>query len=543
MGDIKKQIIDLLNETPTLPVLFVGSGLSRRYLNLPDWEGLLKHFAEYLSKPYSYYYNEAKNDDSLKDESLLLPRVADFIEKEFNKVWFENEEFESQREKYKDEIDAKISPFKIAMADYFNTKSGKTTSSYSKEIESLKEITEKNISCIITTNYDLFFEKILGDSFQKYVGQSELMFSKTIELAELYKIHGCCTKPESLVIDKNDYQEFMDKQKYLSAKLLTIFLEHPIIFIGYSLTDTNIRKILESITDCLEDEQLRQLKNRLIFIEWNNTDGADEIKERVFSFDNQKSITMQSFCIKDYAILYNAIHSIHAKYEVRTLRRIKQQLYELVATNKPTEKLFVATELDNDNPDIEFVVGIGVYGKFGDTGYSGLNRNQLYRYVLGLGNTNLKSDLILKKTIPDLYNGSSKLPVCRMVSQCNDKDNISDRAKKSLVKSIDDFRTEENRKKIKRDGYRHLDVSLMYYYENHKLSQVLSLVPLLDPNEIVVDDLYQVLVRAIDDDITLLDEEKKVDNPNNSALRKCISIWDWLKYHKAAEKRLKELGI
>lgn len=449
----------------------------------------------------------------------------------------------TKEKKYKDEIDAKTSPFKIAMADYFRTMSLKTTLSYSKEIESLKKITEKNISCIITTNYDLFFERILRDSFQKYVGQSELMFSKTIELAELYKIHGCCTKPNSLVINKNDYQEFMDKQKYLSAKLLTIFLEHPIVFIGYSLTDSNIRKILESITDCLEDEQLLELKNRLIFIEWNNTDGADEIKERVFSFNNQKSITMQSFCIKDYSILYNAIHSIHVKYEVRTLRRIKQQLYELVATNKPTEKLFVATELDNDNPDIEFVVGIGVYGKFGDMGYSGLNRNQLYRYVLGLENINLKSDLILKKTIPDLYNGSSKLPVCRMISQCNVKDNISDRAKKSLVKSIDDFRTAENIKKIKRNGYRHLDESLMNYYENHNLSQVLGLIPLLDSNEIIVDELYQVLVRAIADDSSLLDEEKKIENPNNSALRKCISIWDWLKYHKAAEKRLKELGM
>lgn len=130
-----------------------------------------------------------------------------------------------------------------------------------------------------------------------------------------------------------------------------------------------------------------------------------------------------------------------------------------------------------------------------------------------------------------------------MISQCNVKDNISDRAKKSLVKSIDDFRTAENIKKIKRDGYRHLDESLMYYYENHKLSQVLGLIPLLDLNEIIVDELYQVLVRAIADDSSLLDEEKKVENPNNSALRKCISIWDWLKYHKAAEKRLKELGM
>ncbi len=151
MENIKKQIIDLLKETSTLPVLFVGSGLSRRYLELPDWEGLLMHFAGYLCKPYSYYFNEAKNDDMVKkDDCLLLPRVADYIEKEFTKVWFENEIFEKQREKYKNEIEAKISPFKIAMADYFREMSNKSFSSYLEEIDELKKITEKNISCIIT---------------------------------------------------------------------------------------------------------------------------------------------------------------------------------------------------------------------------------------------------------------------------------------------------------------------------------------------------------------------------------------------------------
>ncbi|WP_259273665.1 SIR2 family protein, partial [Klebsiella pneumoniae] len=103
--------------------------------------------------------------------------------------------------------------------------------------------------------------------YKVYTGQNELLFSNPQSIAEIYKIHGSAHKPKSLVLTDYDYADFNLKNPYLAAKLITIFVEHPVVFLGYSLSDKNISDLLSAISVCIGSENLHQLRNNLIFVQ------------------------------------------------------------------------------------------------------------------------------------------------------------------------------------------------------------------------------------------------------------------------------------
>lgn len=112
---METKIVELLSDNTALPVLFIGSGLSRRYLDLPDWEGLLK---QYCVKPFEYYNDKAAR--ACRDNpEMRLPTAADYIEEDFNERWYIDDAYAESRETHREEMERKISPFKICIADYF----------------------------------------------------------------------------------------------------------------------------------------------------------------------------------------------------------------------------------------------------------------------------------------------------------------------------------------------------------------------------------------------------------------------------------------
>ena len=407
---MKKEIINILKKSDTLPFMFIGSGLSIRYLNLENWENLLKKFAKLTNKKEFSYELFLQQAQVQGDKEGQLPKVAELIENEFNQIWYTDTQFASNRNKNKISIEKHISPFKLEIAEYMKIKSSEINSQYSDELEKFKQIGNKSIAGFITTNYDLLLENLFS-RFKTYIGQEELIFSQIQGISEIYKIHGCASKPESIIINEKDYINFSERNAYLAAKLLTIFLEHPIIFLGYSISDKNIENILKAIVKCLSQEHLEKLKERLIFIEWSE-DGVEDISTYSKSFEGDKSIDMTRIRLNNFSLLYEALLENKSKYNVSMLRRLKEDIYELVLTNKAKGKIrTIGLEDDDKLDEVEIVVGVGALSEVGERGYLGITSDEIYRDIV-LDDGSFESDYIICDSLPNLLpNNSNLLPM------------------------------------------------------------------------------------------------------------------------------------
>ncbi len=399
--DIKKNLVDHFNRTSSFPFLFIGSGLSRRYLGLEDWEGLLKKFCESL-EDYQYYYSTA---------SGCLPEVATSMSKDFHDFWWKSEKYLEDRKKYKNLCVNPSSALKIAIASYLEDLSDCKISNvqYVEEIEALSKL---DVEGIITTNWDRFVEKLFPD-YKVYVGQRELIFSNPQSINEIYKIHGCCSEPNSMVLTSSDYNEFNSKNAYLAAKLITIFVEHPIIFIGYSIEDDNIKSILTSIVKCLSPSDTGKIRNNLIFIKRNKNGVEDGISDDNLYF-GKITIPIKVVTTNNFTPIYEAIAETKRKIPTRVLRYCKEQLYELIKDKNPEKKLYVLDYQDvEEKKDVEFVVGLGAIDKVSSKGYALLTYEDIFSFYLNEGNYDTR--LVLKSTIFQLSKRTPYLPIYKFM--------------------------------------------------------------------------------------------------------------------------------
>ena len=56
---------NIINDSGTRPILFVGSGIPRRYINTPDWESLLEKIIELnpnIRMPIGYFVQQTENN-------------------------------------------------------------------------------------------------------------------------------------------------------------------------------------------------------------------------------------------------------------------------------------------------------------------------------------------------------------------------------------------------------------------------------------------------------------------------------------------------
>lgn len=185
-------------------ILFVGAGVSKN-LGLPAWSELIDHIADELG-----------------------------YDPEIYKTFGEN----------------------LALAEYYRVKKGNIgplrswmdTNWHSKDIDLESSdvhrlIANMKFPMIYTTNYDRWLERSFFFYKKEYIKIASVSDITQIKdgITQIIKFHGDFDNDDTIVLDESSYYERLEFETPLDIKLRSDVLGKSVLFIGYSLTDVNLR--------------------------------------------------------------------------------------------------------------------------------------------------------------------------------------------------------------------------------------------------------------------------------------------------------------
>lgn len=329
-------IKDFIGNFKNHPVLFIGTGVSLRYLtNSYTWDGLLKQIAFDLKENTEYYLDLKSQCE--EDGVYNFEKLASLIEEEFNKTLISdrNGKFKEINDIFYQNMEngLNLSRFKIYISKIFSEL--EIREEKEDEIAELKKA-RKNIGSIITTNYDNLIEYIF--EFNKLIGNNILLSNP---YGSIYKIHGCSTEPEKIIITEKDYEQFDLKYELIRAQLLSLFIHHPIIFIGYGVGDNNIKKILKTIFTYVEpnSDLANEIRNNFLLIEYEKDADNEVISEHDIDMDGFSTVRINKIKTDNFSIIYQALANIHLPISAMDVRKVQNVVAEIYAGGKIEVKI------------------------------------------------------------------------------------------------------------------------------------------------------------------------------------------------------------
>lgn len=213
-------------------VLFAGAGLSRgsiqgdgeeKEIDLPTWDGLL---VELLNRARSLDYvsaNEAgKLRKAVKEGKYLF--VAQTIRHVLGARAFDD----------------------TLEAIFRNSELKPTTRHYL--------IAQIPFIAIVTTNYDKLLESAYAA--QGYVPPTytyrdapDVIAALSHQKFFILKAHGDIDRKDTIILSEKDYRDILYREPGYRAALNTIFITKTVFFVGASLSDVDVKLILESVSE------------------------------------------------------------------------------------------------------------------------------------------------------------------------------------------------------------------------------------------------------------------------------------------------------
>lgn len=407
-------ILEELIKKNKVPTLFIGSGISKRYLkDYPNWYELLKRIAEKLGInkiQLNAIKQEIIRNKNISNNNEANPFIADELTKRLNELIIKDSNF-TKNIFTKEEIDELCS----YQCDYFKYLVCKEFKEYIIKEEKRFEIdafirATRKVGTVITTNYDSFLEDVIFTNFSVKSQQNQLYFVDNYEYETLYKIHGTYQNSNSIIINTNDYNNLEENSRLFIAKIYNLLMNAPMIFMGYSMNDSDILDILSKFTECFDSNILSNIAKNIIIVEYKENE--KNIKEcQTYIKSTEKNIPVTVLQTDNFIEIYQYLEKIELFLLPSEVNRYRKVLSKLLQDN---ERGLNKIKVLGDDSILEvdpskMVVAIGennVISKIQEYGVIGISFNEIVKKVLFQEEINV--NLIVEKwcteNIQDKYN-------------------------------------------------------------------------------------------------------------------------------------------
>lgn len=334
------------------PILFLGTGFSLRYLKKSySWIDLLKKIS------FDLHGNERKFLDLMDScyigGKLSLEKVAEKLETEFNELVSTDTNFDEVNNIFYENManGKRYSRFKIYICQLL--------ADIAQKEEMLPELAElikarKNIGSILTTNYDLYAEYLF--KFSPLIGNNILLSNP---YGSVYKIHGCVSDPSSMVITSNDYDLFNQKYELIKAQMLSLFMHNPVVFIGYSLGDENIRSILKTIFSYVDpnSDEAKKIQNNFLLVEYDSANMSTEVAKHDIDVEDIGIIRINKVNTDNYSAIYKEISNLVLHVSAMEIRKV-QSVYHEILKGEQGISVTITEDIDDlDNNQMVLAIG------------------------------------------------------------------------------------------------------------------------------------------------------------------------------------------
>jgi hypothetical protein len=325
------RIRDVLLEFECQPILFVGNGLSMRYFRAPAWmdllEAVLSKVPEHSDK--FEYFKQKHSGDPVSIGTEIGELIFEWAWSK-GKETFPPELFSNGQRK-----DCFLKYLACKHLEEITPNSKEDFSRFPKEIAALSAIRPHSI---ITTNYDLSLEAIF-EGYVPITGQTIIRYN-TNSFGEIFHIHGDVSDSSSIVLTKDDYDQWNEKKKYVSAKLLTYFAEHPVFIFGYGLGDQNVKEILRDIGELVADET--GLIENVYQIIWTQDLPKNPPEQTVFSV-NSREFRINAIYATEFQWIFEALKSQSALTSInpKLVRALAARTMKLIRHDIPSGRVEV----------------------------------------------------------------------------------------------------------------------------------------------------------------------------------------------------------